>query len=139
MATAPGRIYPFSYVRFPIHFTDPNGVDIDPQSVLFRARDPGRGEYQWPYDGTNGPRTVVKTAAGHYQFDLFVNEPGGWFFRWEVTGGLGTSQTSAVGGKINVQHSRFSDPVPFQPILTRPTAPAKKSFSIYLPVLLHVI
>src|SRR5262252_1591427 len=87
MALAPGRVYANSLVRVTIHFTDQNGVDLDPGGVTFRSHDPCGTEQLFVYDGTNTPLlTVIKTSAGHYYFDLLVNFPGRWFYRWETSG-----------------------------------------------------
>jgi hypothetical protein len=106
MALAPGRVYANSLVRVTIHFTDPNGVDIDPGGVIFRSHDPFWNEQQFVYDGSNTPlTTVIKTAAGHYYFDLLVNFPGQWFYRWETS-----STATASGTATNISISAPASP-----------------------------
>ncbi len=75
-------------VRVKVTFTDAGGVYVDPTDVYWDCTDPSGNVTSLHY-GVDAP--LAKTAVGHYQTDIDVDEAGSWLYRWYSTG---TGQTS---------------------------------------------
>ena len=87
-------------IRLHAHFTS-NGVDVDPETVVFKAMDPVGQVQTWTY-GTDPE--VSKLGTGHYQLDLPLTAGGTWYYRVE---GQGAYQ-SAVEQQFAVRESVFA-------------------------------
>ena len=59
------------------------GAYVDPATVTFRTKDPSNDLSAHVY---SIDVNVIKTAVGHYRYDLLLNEAGDWHLRWEATG-----------------------------------------------------
>ncbi|MCZ2078926.1 MAG: hypothetical protein LC130_28500 [Bryobacterales bacterium] len=77
------------------------GVDVDPETVVFKAMDPAGQVQTWTY-GTDPE--VVKLGTGHYQLDLPLTDGGTWYYRVE---GQGAYQ-SADEQQFVVRESAFA-------------------------------
>ena len=71
-------------VRVTGTFTDFNGSDTDPTTVVFKIHSPSGVETTRTY-GVSG---VTKTGTGVYYSDITLDEGGVWSYRWTGTGAL---------------------------------------------------
>lgn len=63
-------------------FTDADGVAVDPSTVTLKYRPPG-GPVVTKTLGAGG---VVRDDTGAFHYDVDLNAPGRWTYRWEATG-----------------------------------------------------
>lgn len=86
-------------VRLTAAFTNAAGTAADPATVTLQIKDPSGNVDNYTYAGA----TVTKSATGSYYYDLSVDEPGTWFFRWKGTGAVATAEE----GSFDVRESHF--------------------------------
>lgn len=85
-------------IRCSVEFRDLNGVLGDPDTVVFKHKDPSANIATITY-----PTDIVRTAAGLYYYDLTIDEGGTWSIRWVASGTI-----DAAGEKtLTVRTSAF--------------------------------
>lgn len=99
----PGRHYVDSPVRIAINFQDEDRVDIDPDTVTFKAMSPAGTVTTYVY-ATDAE--LVKVNTGDYYVDFNPDASGLWHYRWSSTG---TGETIVIEGKFRVQYSQFEE------------------------------
>lgn len=74
-------------------FTDPLNSDaaIDPTAVMVSVRDPSGNVDTYTY---GDDASVMNSDVGEYYYDVDVDEPGRWYYRWYSTG---TGQAAGEG------------------------------------------
>lgn len=72
-----------------------SNVATNPTSVVLRVLDPA---------GTTTTPSPTSDGSGVYHYDLTLNLPGKWYYRWE---GTGTLVAATPDGEIVVSDSRF--------------------------------
>ena len=74
-------------------FTNPlnSNTAIDPTVVIVSIRDPSGNVDTYLY-GTDA--SVNRSDTGEYYYDVNVDEPGRWYYRWHSTG---TGQAAGEG------------------------------------------
>lgn len=87
-------------IRLHARFTS-DGVDVDPDTVVFKAMDPSGQVQTWTF-GTDPE--VSQVGTGHYELDLPLTASGTWHYRVE---GQGTHQ-GADEQQFTVRESVFS-------------------------------
>lgn len=60
------------------------GVLVDPTIVYFRTLDPDHNVTTHAYGAA--PNDVTRVGAGHYRYDLMLDDDGTWWYRWESAG-----------------------------------------------------
>lgn len=81
--------------RLEINVWDQSGAALDASSIALKVTSPG-GALQTMLAGQ-----IEHAGTGIYHFDLPLNQPGHWYWRWDVDG-------SAIEGHLSVQPSRFA-------------------------------
>ena len=76
-------------VRLKVTFTV-NAVNSDPTTVTLRVKDPSGNIDVYTYALVQ----VTKSAVGIYYKDIFIDESGEWFYRWEGTGAVEAADES---------------------------------------------
>jgi hypothetical protein len=74
-------------VRCSAHFTDIDGDDADPTTVVFKFKGPDDEEvttYTYPDDN----EIVVKDSVGHYHSDVLGDYKGDWVYYFQGTGAV---------------------------------------------------
>ncbi len=99
----PGRHYVDSPVRIAINFQDEDRVDIDPDTITFKAMGPAGTTTTYVY-GTDAE--LVKVNTGDYYVDFTPDASGLWHYRWSSTG---TGETIVIEGRFRVQFSQFAE------------------------------
>ncbi len=64
-------------------FTDSAGTATDPAAIFGQVKDPSGNITSYEY-GVDAE--LVKSATGIYYFDVDVDEPGDWWYRFYSTG-----------------------------------------------------
>ena len=83
--------------RLDVLVTNVDGQAIDPSLITLLILSPNGSPSEAP------PAEIVKESTGAYHYDLTLNKPGRWYYRWET----GAPAIGAAEGQINVQPSRF--------------------------------
>ena len=80
-------------VRLTAVFTQ-NGANTDPTAVTAKHKDPS---------GNETTPATTNPNAGHYFFDLTIDEAGTWWYRFEGTGAV----VAAAEGTLSVRATQF--------------------------------
>lgn len=87
-------------VRFSVTFQDLNGTNVDPDTVVFKTKNPAGTISTYTY---GSDAEVVKDSTGKYHCDIVVGSEGFWFARWEGSGTV----YAAGDTKIYVKQTEF--------------------------------
>jgi uncharacterized protein YfaS (alpha-2-macroglobulin family) len=79
---------------------DEDGTDIDPTTVMFKAKAPSGTVITYTYATDIA---LVKDSTGNYHVDVNANEAGTWYYRFYSTG---TGQ-AAIEDHFRVKQTRF--------------------------------
>lgn len=83
-------------------FTDADNAPVDPDTVLFKIKDPDGTTTT--YDYADSPASITSASTGDYQIVIVPTLQGRYFYRWESTG----DGQAASEGEFLVADSRFS-------------------------------
>lgn len=81
-------------------FTDADGTATDPDTVVFKVKDPSANTTSYTYDTD---AEVIKSATGVYYVDVDLDEAGTWWYRFEATG----AGQSAAEDNFYARQSQF--------------------------------
>lgn len=87
-------------IRLRANFTS-LGIDVDPDTVVFKAKAPDGQVQTWTY---GADPEVIRLGPGHYYLDLHLTTGGTWYVRVE---GQGAYQ-SADEQQLAVRESAFA-------------------------------
>lgn len=87
-----------------VTFLDDAGVAADPDTVELRVLPPDGAEQTYLYSASPA-EVIVKDATGVYHADIYLDQPGEWFYFWEATG-VG-ALTKSVAGQLVVEATQF--------------------------------
>ena len=87
-------------IRIEVDVTDLADAAADPTEVTLQVRDPDATTTTYTYGGG----TVTKSTTGSYYYDLTVDTPGVYLFRWAATG----AYVAAEAGSFTVVADPFA-------------------------------